>query len=128
MIIAVLFLMSIIFVELFVAFDLQGRITSALALSRDALKILTSSTVKDEEKEVLIRRIALQMFKMVAVFTTQFLLIVIVLYVVYILVIRVTPFSKEAFLEAMASASTLGLLTVATLLYIWIRNVIRQRL
>lgn len=128
MIYMLLALFGILFVELFLYFNLRTQIASIITLSREAVTVLLSSTIEDHDKEVFIRRRSLELLKVTTAFTVKFLLIFFVIYLVYLLCTAMIPESKEALNDSLFSVSDLAILTGTTMCYLWVRNIVRKEL
>jgi hypothetical protein len=128
MIYVFLLIMCVVFIELFLFLDVSKQLGSTISLSKEALDVLKSSTIEDEEKEVIIRRKSLSIFKVTLFFTSKFLLIFFILYVIYLLSIHWFFVSEKEFAEKIFSLQILLSMTIVSMLYIFIRNVIKKRL
>ena len=128
MIYALLFLMCVVFVELVILMDMREHLKSTMILSKEALAILTSSVIEDDQKEIFMRRRSLEILKTTAIFTAKFFLIFLILYILYVLTVQFSPVSKKAFIDTMLSLRALFTMTVTALFYIWMRNAVCKRL
>lgn len=128
MIYITLFLLCILFIELFILFDINSNIKSVLHLSREAFKIIMSTELDDEEKEKLVRKSSLDIFKATLLFLTKVVLVFLVLYVVYKVLLLSFSLSEDRIIEVSFFLHTIVSLTLMGLLYSWLRSVIIRRL
>lgn len=122
------FICCVIFVELFFLFRVLGHITSLVRISRQAADELMSSRLDDAGKEAFARQASLKVSRELLMFIVKFVLIVGILYAVYLLSVALFPDSREAFLNSFRSPLDIAVLTVASVGYVWVRNVIRRQL
>ena len=128
MIYVALLLLSVLFIELFVLFDINGTVRSVLRISRDAYSVMMSSDLGDDEKERFVRRSALDMFKITLVFLVKITFILLALYGLYILLSSVLPLSEDRLIEVSFLPQTIIALILLSFLYIRLRSVIIRRL
>lgn len=114
----------IAFVELFIALNIQREAVSLLSQSRDAMKVVMSSDLHDDEKEVLVRRASIEMFKSTFLFLGKFLAIVAVLFGIYWATIAAFPDLRTPIHDSFVSPIVLVALTLLATVYVWARNVI----
>jgi hypothetical protein len=123
-----LFVFSVVFFELFVRLRLAADASSIVRKSRDAMGVLASATLGDDEKEILARRSSLQIFQSTALFAAKFALIGAVLYLLYVAFVAVFPARRQEFLAALVSPVALLILTASVAGYAWLRkSVLRKR-
>jgi hypothetical protein len=123
-----LVLLSVLFIELFILFDINDTARSVLRISRDAYSIMQSSELDDGEKERYIRGSALDMFKITLVFLVKIILILLALYVLFIILSSVFSLSEVRLMEASLLPQTIIALILLGFLYIRLRSVIIRRL
>ena len=128
MIYAVLLLISFLFIEFFVLLRMRKTALSIVTLSQRAIGVVFSKDLSDDQKEVLIRQASVEMFKTTFKFFIKLISIVLGLYLAYMLLAKVLPFSETAFVESLYSVKVIILVTLAAMAYVWLRNVIFQRL
>jgi len=128
MVYAFLIFSSIAFIELFIQFNLRGQLGSIMTISREAVNVLISSTMEDDEKEIVIRRSSLVLFKATFAIISRFSCILVIMYTSYIIMVNSVPEIEEHLLKSLYSIRDLILLTVFTICYVLIRNVIRKQL
>ena len=122
MIYLLLFLFSVAFVELFILLRLSRDIHSVVELSRKGVGVLMSPEMDDEEKELFIRRRALELFKATFLLLAKFFSVFLILYAFYFIVTQFSSETGEAVLAGFQSLTVLLILTVATVFYVWIRR------
>ena len=125
MIYAVLFPFCIVLFELFALLNI-GR--DAMARSQEAMRVLMSSELADDDKEVLMRRGAADTFSATLRFALKFLAIAGVLYLLFLLTVTLFPHLKQAMVESLYSPVAIAVLTVGTMCYAWLRSAIVSRL
>jgi hypothetical protein len=121
-------LLSIVFIELFIRFDMDGSIRSILRISRDALAIITSRDLDDDTKEKVVRRSSLDIFRATLLFLAKFALICMAIYTLFLLLSYLFALSEERVIAASFLPATIVALVIAGSLYIWLRSVIVRRL
>jgi len=120
-----LFLLAfcIAFIELFMALDIKREGVNLIARSRDAMAVIASSELDDDEKESFMRRTSVEMFKATIRFIIKFLLIIMVLFVMYWLTIFAFPELRAPILQYFVSPVGIVGMTLIAIAYVWIRNV-----
>lgn len=128
MIYIALFAICTLFIELFILLRLNDTIKSVFDLSQQAVGVVTSKQLNDNEKEVIIRQTSLEMFKVTFIFIFKFVAIVLILYLAYLLLAEILSFSEATFVESLYSIKVIILLTLVAIVYLRLRNVVVQRL
>ncbi len=123
-----LFLICIIFIELFIILNLREQVSKLMGLSKEAMSIIRSKSLDEEQKEKQIRKKALETFMLTVLSTLKFLLIFLALFVFQRVVFIVSPTVGQTIMEKIVSVETIVLLTFFSIFYVWIRNVISQGL
>ena len=124
----VLMLMSIIFVELFLFLKIIADAQSVLSLSSESVKVMQSKKMSDREKEKFMRTNSVTMLTTTFKFIGKFILIFAVLFGIVWSVAQYEPELAAQIESDFYSIYIIIGLTVATLAYVWIRNVIRRKL
>ena len=121
-----LFLMisCVIFIELFIFFDLKNDAMKLVTQSREAMSVVMSSKLHDDSKEAFMRQASIETLKGTFMFAMKFLLITVVLYAIYWLLITMVPDLRVPILESFVSPTVIIGVTVAAMSYAWLRNVI----
>jgi hypothetical protein len=128
MIYALLFLLCVVFLELFRLLDLRKETIAILARSREALRITVAKDISDDDKEAFMRRASLAMLGATATFTLKFLGIFAVLYATWLGVVALSPDLERPLLDSLVSLPTVSLLTIATMAYARMRNAVLEQL
>lgn len=128
MIYAVLLVISFLFIEFFVLLRMRETALSIVTLSHRAMGVVFSKELSDAQKEVMIRQASFEMLKTTFKFVIKFMSIVLGLYLAYLLLAKILPFSEAAFVESIYSVKVIILVTLVAMTYVWLRNVIIQRL
>ena len=106
----------------------MGRDAMAIiARSQDAMRVLLSPELGDDEKEAFMRRGSAEIFIATLRFAGKFLLIALVLYLLFLLIVTLVPDLKDSLIESFVSPLVIALLTVGTMCYAWARKAIRAR-
>ena len=128
MIYALLFLFCIVFLELFLLLDLRKEAIAIVARSRAAVRVMVAKDMSDDDKEAFMRRESLAMLKATAMFTLKFLGIFAVLYAIFLGAVAVMPDLERPLLDSFVSPPIIVMLTIATVLYAWVRNAVLKQL
>ena len=128
MIYAVFFPFCIVLFELFGLLNIGRDAMAIITRSQEAMRILLSAELADDDKEVLMRRGSADIFKATLRFALKFLAIGVVLYLLFLLTITLLPGLKQALLESLYSPVVIAVLTVGTMCYAWARRSIVSRL
>ena len=114
----------IVFIELFIVLDLRREATSIVTRSHAGMRVLTSADLDDDEKEALVRRASVDLFKATLLFSLKFLMIALALYIMFWLAVALFPDLRNPILESIASPTIIIGLTLAAAAYVWARNVL----
>lgn len=128
MIYAPLFIFCIVFFELFVLLRIGNDAMAIFARSQEAMRVLLSPDIADDEKESLMRRGSAEVFKATLQFAGKCLVVGLVLYLLFQSTATLFPDLKEAMLESFFSPVVIAVLTAGTLCYGWARKAILARL
>jgi hypothetical protein len=128
MIYAVFFPFCIVLFELFGLLNIGRDAMAIITRSQEAMRVLMSAELADDDKEVLMRRGSADIFKATLRFALKFLAIGVVLYLLFLLTITLLPGLKQALLESLYSPVVIAVLTVGTMCYAWARRSIVSRL
>jgi hypothetical protein len=123
-----LLLLSVLFIELFILFDINDSIRTVLRISRDAYSTVMSSELNDNEKELFVRRSSLAMFKITLAFLVKITFVLLALYVFYLLLSFLFSLSEEQLIKVSLLPQTIIALILLSFLYIRLRSVIIRRL
>jgi zona occludens toxin (predicted ATPase) len=117
-------ILCITFVELVLLLNLRQLMIDTLALSKEAVSVLTSTTLTDDEKETQVRQSSLNMFKLTFFFIVKFLGIVIVLYGIFFIFAKLSLIDESTFMSLVLSPAALIAMTIGSMIYVWGRYVI----
>lgn len=117
----VLFGLCIVFLELFIRLSVARDAMGILAASRDAMRVMSSPGLSDDEKEAHVRGGSLSIMKATLRMTGKLLAIGIVLYVLYRVVALVLPATGRAIPAMLIEPVPIVVLTAVTLGYAWAR-------
>ena len=123
-----LILMSITFVELFLFLKIIADAQSVMALSAKSVKVMQSKKMSDREKEKFMRTNSVTMLSTTFKFIGKFILIFAVLFGILWAIAQYEPTLASQIESDFYSITIIIGLTIATLGYVWIRNVIRRKL
>lgn len=118
----------VIFVELIFILRIIVDAKSILSVAKESLGILQSNSLSDDEKEKQIRQCSLNLFKATFTFAGKVLFIILVLGLIYLLIDWSMPQTATLVAQAFSSVMILIILTVVTMIYVWIRNVFVKKL
>ena len=124
---APLFMLCIVFVELFIRLGIGKDAMAIVARSREAMGVLLSPELGDDEKEAFMRRGSVDIFKATFLFAMKFVLIGVVLYLLYLLVVSVLPGLKHELLAKLIAPVPIVILTIGTMAYARVRSSIFGR-
>jgi hypothetical protein len=112
-------------------FILMGIIPDAQAvikLSGQSVNVMKSKEMTDDQKEEFMRKNSLTMFLQTMKFMLKFILIFVVLFgLLYLTEIVSLPLAEKVAQHFVSVIPMVGL-TIATMIYVWIRNVVRRKL
>lgn len=128
MINVLLLLMCVVFVELFRALDARRHVTSTLAISRESLAAVRSTTLDDDHKEAITRRASIALVRQSGLFLGKLLLIVLVLTGLYLAAVHLAGVNADQLDARLLSPSIWLAMTAIAALYVWIRHALAQRL
>jgi hypothetical protein len=122
-----LLLLAIALFELFAWLRMTQDAKAIIARSQEAMRVLQSTQMGDDEKEVFMRQASLESFKATFRFALKFLLAGGVLYALYRLTITFFPHLEEPLLESFVSPVALVGVTLAVMVYARARKTIFAR-
>jgi len=128
MINALLLLMCVVFVELFRMLDLRRHVTRTLDISRESLAAVRSTTLDDDEKEVITRQASLALVQESGMFLVKLLGIVLVLAGLGIAAVHLLGVDADRLTARLLAPPVWLAMTVIAVLYVWIRHAVAQRL
>ena len=122
------FVLCVVFLELFLLLKLGPEAMSILNRSREGARVFTDASLDDDQKEAFMRRASVEMLKATGRLVLKIAAIGAALYLAYLLIVALVPTSREAIVAGFTSISVIAILTVATVVYAWARNVISKKL
>lgn len=120
-----LFVLCVVFFELFMALHMGKDAFAILARSRESMRVLASADMSDDEKEAYVRRASLDTFKATLGFALKFVVIGVVLYLVFMAIVTLMPARRDELVQALYSPLVIVVLTVLTIAYAWVRTKLR---
>ena len=123
-----LMLFCVVFFESFVSLRLAADAVAIMARSQEAMRVLTSAELSDDDKEVFVRRASGQIFIATLRFAAKFALIGLALYALFWCTVTVFPDLEQPLLDDFVSPLVIVSLTAATMAYAWIRKRVVPRL
>ena len=117
----------IIFIEFIIRLKIINHALKIYTNTKEAVKVITSD-LSDDDKERLIKKSSLNIFSKTFWLVFSFFFIGLVLFGVYYLSILIFPLLEESIQSVFVSPLMLVLLTLFSILYINIRNVISEKL
>ena len=118
---ALLFLSLVLF-ELFGLLKLGGNAKTILVSSQQAMRVLKSAELADEEKESFMRRGSVEILKATLILAGKLMLAGAVLFALFELIVVIFPGLREPLLESFLSPSVIVILTVVLIGYAWARK------
>ena len=128
MIYGLLFLFCVVFLEFFLLLDLRKGAIAIAARSREAVRVMVAKDMSDDDKEAFVRRASLAMLKATATLTLKLLGIFAVLYAIFLGAVALVPDLERPLLDSFVSPPIILMLTIATVLYAWVRNAVVKQL
>ncbi len=123
-----LLLFGVVFFELFLLLQIGTDAMAIIARSQEAMRVLVSPQLSDDDKEVFVRRASGQIFVATLRFAGKFALIGLALYALFWCLVTVFPDSERELLQSFVSPLVIVALTVATVAYAWVRKTVVAQL
>lgn len=120
--------MAIAFVETFMRAGVAVQVNSMLQVSREAVAVMSSRTLTDEQKEQRIRRSAGTLFVASIGVGMRLLIAVLTVGAIYVVATKLLAVPTQELYEGMLSPTGILVLTAAAVIYLKVRYAIRQRL
>jgi len=128
MIYFILSILSVIFIELFIRFNLMKDAHGVIELSSHSVNIFKSSELSDNEKELFMRTHSVKLLIKTLTLAGKFLSVFAVLFLLVLLLSLFSPELANEVVDYTQSVKVIILLTVGSLIYLWLRNVINKKL
>ena len=122
-----LLLLSIALFELFLLLKIGGSARAILASSHEAMRVLQSPEIRDEEKEALMRRGSLAILKATLGLTARLVLVAAILLGLFELIVVIFPAIRQPLVASLISPVVIVVLTVAVVVYAWARKTAVRR-
>jgi hypothetical protein len=122
-----LLFLSIVLFELFVLLRMVDNARSILASSREAMRVLASRDLTDDEKEASVRRGSLEILKATLLLAAKLLLTGAILFALFQLIVRIYPDLRQPLADSLVSPVAIAILTVAIMGYAWARKSVSGR-
>ena len=123
-----LLLLCVVFYESFLSLQIGADAMAIIARSQEAMRVLASAQLGDDEKEVFVRRASGRIFVATLRFAAKLALIGLVLYALFRCIVIAFPAHEKQLLESLVSPPVIVSLTVATVGYAWVRKTVLARL
>lgn len=128
MVYAVLFFYAFFFIEAVYLFKLMGNIARILTLSNDSVKMMADKNRSDREKEVFMKKNSLTMLSTTFKFLFKLLTIIFSIYLLNLLIEQYDADLSGAVIEAAVTLHAIIIISLASIAYVWIRNVVSRKL
>jgi len=117
-----LLLLSIVLFELFVLLKMGENAKAIIASSHQAMKVLASSDLADEEKEAFMRRGSVEILKATLGLAAKLVLAGAILFALFELIVMLFPTLRQPLIESFVSPVVIVILTVVVVAYAWVRK------
>ena len=122
-----LLFLSIVLFELFVLLRMVDNARTILASSQDAMRVLASRDLTDDEKESVMRRGSLEILNATLRLAAKLLLTGAILFALFQLIVTIFPDLKQPLLDSLLSPTVIAILTVTMIAYAWARRSVLGR-
>jgi hypothetical protein len=122
-----LLFLSLVLFELFLRLKMGENARTIIASSQEAMRVLASSELADEEKESFMRRGSLEILKATLSLAAKFVLAGAILFALFELIVAIFPGLREPLIESFFSPTVIVILTVAIIGYAWARKAALRR-
>ena len=122
-----LLFLSVVLFELFLLLKMGENAKAIMASSQQAMRVLASSELGDDEKEAFMRRGSLDVLKATLGLAAKLILAGAILFGLFELIVAILPELRQPLLESFVSPAPIAILTVALLAYAWVRTALRRR-
>lgn len=120
--------LSIVFFELFLWLRMSRDAAQIVTCSSDSAHILISAEMGDDEKEAVIRRRSMEIFKATRRLAGKLLLTCLILYLLFQMLTLDHPDFRKVSLSSLFSPVAIAAVTVAIVCYTWLRKTVLARL
>jgi hypothetical protein len=122
-----LLFLSFLLFELFLLLKLGENAKAILASSQEAMRVLASRELADDEKEHFMRRGSIEILKATLGLAAKLLLVAGILFALFELFVTIFPGLRQPLLESLVSPTVIGILTAAVVGYAWARKAALRR-
>jgi hypothetical protein len=123
-----LLFLSVVLFELFLLLKMGANAKAILTSSQEAMRVLASRDLADEQKETFMRRGSLQILKATLGLAAKFLLACAILFALFELIVTIFPTLRQPLIDSLVSPTVIVILTVAVVAYAWVRKAALRRL
>jgi len=122
-----LFAFCIVFLELFIRLGIVKDALAIVSGCREAMGVLMSRVLADEEKEAFMRHSAVEIFQATLRFALKFIAVSAVLVLLYLSCVAIFPGLRESLLETAMTPAAIVSLTLGSMAYAWARKALLRR-
>ena len=123
-----LLFLSLVLFELFRLLKMGENAKTIIASSQQAVRVLTSPDLADDEKESCMRRGSMEILKATLRLAAKFFLAGGILFALFELIVAIFPGIRLPLLESLVSPIVIAILTAAVIGYAWARKAALRRL
>ena len=117
-----LLFLSVVLFELFRLLNIAADGKTIIASSQEAMRVLKSPQLSDEEKESFMRRGSVETFKATLRLAAKLALTGAVLFALFELIVALFPDLEKPLLDSLLSPTVIVILTVALIAYAFVRK------
>jgi hypothetical protein len=125
---APLLILCITLFELFALLNMAASAKTILTRSQEAMRVLASHDLSDDEKESSVRRGSLAILKATLALAAKLLLTGAILFALFELIVAIFPALRQPLLDSFVSPLVIVILTVAIIVYAWARKLALRHL
>ncbi|MBD3222243.1 hypothetical protein GF314_13480 [bacterium] len=119
---------AVAFVEMVLRLRLFSHAGETARISREAMAVVRSGTMSDDEKEAATRRSSLALFRQTGLFVGKLLIALVLPLALVAIAGALGPVSTAAITAALLSPLAIAAMTVVAALYGWARHAVARRL
>ena len=117
-----LLFMSVVLFELFRLLEMGENAKTIITRSQEAVRVLNSPDLADDEKESFMRRGSFEILKATLRLAAKLFLAGGVLFALFQLIVAIFPGLRQPLLESFVSPGVIAILTAAVIGYAWARK------
>ena len=122
-----LVLLSVVLFELFRLLRMGRNARTIIASSQEAMRVLRSADLADEEKESFMRRGSIEILKATLLLAAKLIFAGAILFALFELIVVILPDLRQPLLASLLSPSVIVILTAVVLGYAWARKAALRR-